>query len=181
MKILGVGLSRTGTLSLTKALSLIGFNAVHWEPQRLRDVVLGQNVNPNFRRYDDVEVVTDLPAAAFYKELKLAYPDCVFILTIRNVDDWYKSIKRHWQGVCQRLSGVQLQEAIAIHRFVYGSEEPSEFLYKKKFNEHTQNILREFPDTLVLNIPGGSQWVHLCNFLSVDIPNLPFPHENRGI
>ena len=36
-KILGIGLSRTGTTSLTRALEILGLRAVHF-PRRLREI-----------------------------------------------------------------------------------------------------------------------------------------------
>src|SRR5206468_1738050 len=75
MKILGVGLSRTGTMSLTLALRQLGFRAMHYDRVRLNDVLDGSNTKPDFRRYDDVDAVTDIPSAYFYRELLEAYPE----------------------------------------------------------------------------------------------------------
>ena len=58
MKYLCAGLSRTGTLSLHKAMEILGYKSLHWEPERLRDVIMGENQLPDWRRYDDVDVVT---------------------------------------------------------------------------------------------------------------------------
>ena len=65
MKILGVGLSRTGTMSLTIALHKLGFRAIHYDRVRLNDILDGSSRNPDFRRYDDVDAVLDIPSAYF--------------------------------------------------------------------------------------------------------------------
>ena len=69
MKILGVGLSRTGTKSLTRALEILEFTAIHNDRERLTPIILGVENNPDFRVYDDVDAVTDLPSAYFFREL----------------------------------------------------------------------------------------------------------------
>ena len=69
MKILGVGLSRTGTMSLTLALRRLGLKAMHYDRVRLNDILDGSNPDPDFHRYDDVDAVTDIPSAYFYREL----------------------------------------------------------------------------------------------------------------
>jgi hypothetical protein len=84
LKVIGAGLSRTGTLSLCRALQTLGLSCLHFDQQRLNDVVEGRALNPNFRRYDDVDAVVDLPAALFYRELLQAYPESKVILTVRN-------------------------------------------------------------------------------------------------
>lgn len=74
MKVLGVGLSKTGTVSLHTALGILGLNAMHYDTHRLNRVLDGSDPAPNFRIYDDFDAVTDLPAAAFYDELLQTYP-----------------------------------------------------------------------------------------------------------
>ena len=172
MKILGVGLSRTGTLTLHKALEILGYKCIHWAPERLADVVDGSNQNPFFRRYDDVDVVTDIPAAYFYKELWDAYPDCRFILTTRDIESWYRSVAKHYGHVCDS----------PLQNLVYGSEIVTEFLYKKKFKDHNDAVRAMIPSDklLEMDIPSGrSGWDQLCHFLKKDIPQRDFPHRNK--
>jgi hypothetical protein len=182
MKILGVGLSRTGTLSLCEALKILGFNSIHWEPERLRDIIMGENNNPSFRRYDDVDAVTDLPASIFYKEIKKAYPECKFILTIRDENSWYRSIEYHY-NICVPINmkndPTSLTEAKKTQNYIYGSSDPTEFLYKKKFREHNESIIKQYPNTLVMNIENDANWETLCGYLKMPIPNIPFPHKNK--
>lgn len=50
MKILGVGLSRTGTYSLAVALRQLGFNTLHYDRERLNDILDGTNPKPDLLR-----------------------------------------------------------------------------------------------------------------------------------
>jgi hypothetical protein len=95
MKILGAGLSKTGTSSLHAALQILGFYGLHFDRDRLNEILSGQVTQPNFRCYDDVDVVTDLPSAYFYRELAAAYPDSKIILTVRDLDAWWRSVEFH--------------------------------------------------------------------------------------
>lgn len=182
MNYLCVGLSRTGTLSLSEAFKTLGFTVLHWAPERLRDVVLGQNDSPSFRRYDDVEVVTDLPAAYFHRELKEAYPDCRIVLTVRDIDSWYKSVRWHYEHAVPRNlkhDPDSLQEARTTQKYVYGSDVVREFLYKKKFLDFNASVKALYPDLLEMNIIGGDGWDKLCPFLGKPIPSVPFPVANQ--
>lgn len=181
MKLLGVGLSRTGTWSLCQALNILGYKTIHWEPERLRDIVNGSNNTPDFRRYDDVDAVTDLPAALFYNEICDAYPGCRLILTVRDVDNWFNSVKYHYEVRVPANMAEEpdaLEEARTTQVYAYGSDLVNEFLYKKKYLDHNQNIIATHPDTLVMNIIGGDGWDILCNYLGVPIPDREFPRIN---
>jgi Sulfotransferase domain len=198
MKVLGVGLGRTGTLSLHRAFQILQFKSIHYDQIRLTDILDGSNSHPNFRRYDDVDAVTDIPTAYFYREILEAYPECKAVLTVRDVGSWWKSSIKHnaqdpvaepslWERT-RALVSADTAARLKRHRFktnlrnyVYGSAVPREFLYKRKFLEYNQRVASEIPPSrlLVMNIPAGDGWELLCPFLGVPIPSEPFPHENK--
>ena len=204
MKILGVGLSRTGTYSLAVALRQLGFNTLHYDRERLNDILDGTNPRPDFRRYDDVDAVTDIPSAYFYRELLQAYPSCKAILTLRDVESWWTSVARHvnvhnpyrsprafgYDSRIRALGSTPLTDPGADNHFkmlllncVYGSTIALEYLYKKKYLDHNEGVQREIPPDrlLVMNMPAGDGWEKLCGFLGLPVPDLPFPHKHRGV
>ena len=85
MESLEVGLIRTGTKSLTRALEIRGFTAIHNDRERLNPISLGVDNTPDFRVYDDVDAVTDLPSAYLFRELltRLSYDKSNFNRTKR--------------------------------------------------------------------------------------------------
>jgi len=197
MKILGVGLSRTGTKSLTRALEILEFTAIHNDRERLTPIILGVDNTPDFRVYDDVDAVTDLPSAYFFRELLLAYPTAKAILTVRETNSWLRSYRNHARPQkLRRLSGfrvrvgnalgvkkhVQLRKIyrykIAMRNLVYGSVYFHEYLHRKKYERHNASVKHEIPEDrlLVMNILDGDGWEKLCPFLGVDIPPVDFPH-----
>jgi len=198
LSIIGAGLSRTGTSSLHLALDIVGIKGIHFLGDRLNDVLDGSNPNPDFRRFDDVDAVIDLPYAYFYRELHEAYPDSKVILTVRDVDEWWKSISTLFnivapipehptirQQIARRLGLESEQTMFDAHRrrirnCVYGSSVATEFLYKTKYTRHNADVVAAIPADrlLVMNIAAGDGWDKLCPFLGVATPETPFPRAN---
>jgi hypothetical protein len=204
MKILGVGLSRTGTMSLTLALRRLGYRTKHYDRVRLNDILDGSNPSPDFRRYDDVDAVTDLPSAYFYRELLDAYPGARAILTVRDVDSWWASIARHinvrhpykppklfgYDGGPRVLGSSPLTDPGADNHFkmlvlnyAYGSTIALEYPYKKKYLDHNESVIQNVPADrlLVMDITAGDGWEKLCGFLALPVPDEPFPHVHQGV
>jgi hypothetical protein len=200
LNIVGAGLSRTGTYSLHVALEILGFKGLHPDDGRLDDVVSGANQDPDFRRFDDVDAVGDIPYSYFYRELHEAYPASKVILTVRNVEDWWNSIStlfnefapipespRLIHRISQKLGfGWKEDPSVSARRrtrtLVYGSSVAKKFLYKKKFAEHNALVQATIPRErlLVMDICAGDGWEKLCPFLGANIPNVRFPHTNKS-
>lgn len=115
MKVLAVGISRSGTDSLKQALQILGhkhvyhgFVAVASRPSEYGHwALLARKKWGTFRSSgssttitrDDFDAifghctaVTDLPAASFSLEMIEAYPEALVILNTRDIDPWHKSI-----------------------------------------------------------------------------------------
>ncbi len=183
MNILGVGLSKTGTNSLHRALGVLGFRSLHHDDHRLNDVISGVNQHPDFRLYDDVDAVLDIPAACFYDELLEAYRGCKCILTVRVEDEWWKSIERHFNLKTPVESPEKQPFKWALRNYVYGSATAKEYLFRKRYREHNDRVTARIPASqlLIMDIAAGDGWEKLCPFLEREIPAMPFPHLNpRG-
>jgi hypothetical protein len=175
VKLICPGLSRTGTRTLAEALTILGYPVAHWEPERLRDLILARTSDPDFRRYDDVQAILDLPASLFYRELLSAYPGSRVILTVRDEQSWFASVSSHYLRVREDLSGELLEEAIHTQTMAYGTSFPNRFVYCKRFREHNQAVMDFCPDVLLMDIVGGDGWDKLCGWLGAAAPNLEFP------
>lgn len=190
-------------MSLTLALRRLGMRAMHYDRVRLNDILDGTNPSPDFRRYDDVDAVTDIPSAYFWRELLEAYPEAKAILTVRDVDDWWRSVERHvnvhfpyrppklfgYDSRRRALGDSPLTDPGADNHFkmlllntVYGSTIALEYPYKKKYLDHNASVVQDVPAErlLVMDITAGDGWEKLCVFLGLPVPDLPFPHEHRG-
>lgn len=49
----------------------------------------------NYSRYDNVDSVQDLPTSLYYEQLATTYPTSKFVLTVRDEDKWFASIKEY--------------------------------------------------------------------------------------
>ena len=188
MKVLGVGLGKTGTTSLAQALRVIGFRTLHWAPDAMREV-FEQGTEPDFTRYAGWDAVTDIPAALYYREIMAAFPGCKFVLTVRDEQDWLASIRRFY-GNPQRFERLtqfnrEQKDWLAkiskeLRKYAYGSEKILPSLYLKRFREHNEHVRHFIPRErlLVMDITKGDGWEKLCPFLERPIPSVPFPRRN---
>ena len=86
-KIFGIGLSRTGTTSLERALKILGYNCEHFNS--------GSRVL-NWPELFMLESAVDTPVSARFESLYYAFPDSKFIYTVRNISEWAESMKRFY-------------------------------------------------------------------------------------
>lgn len=172
-----IGLSKTGTTSLTAALTILGYHAKHFPIRMIRyhDGVLSFD-RSLAARYD---ALSDLPVARFYKELDASFPHSRFILTTRQIDDWLDSCRRHfWPG--------QLIKADTwfnrLHRDMYDVIDYDEAHFRAAYIRHTNDVHTYFEgrenDLLEFSVTDGDSWEKLCSFLGMERPNVPFPKKD---
>lgn len=173
-KIFGIGLSRTGTLSLHMALKKLGFKSWH-DPRPLLKLD-----NNKLYLYTSIthDALVDSTVARMYKELDVKFPKSKFILTTREMDKWLASCKKFfWKG---RWS----KDAITtkLHLDLYGDTKFNLITFKEKYNEYQKDVLSYFKDRnedlLILDICGGEGWEKLCPFLGLPILEKSFPKNN---
>lgn len=163
MKILGIGLSKTGTTSLSEALRILGFTTVHC-PTSI-DHILSH------------DAATDISVSCGFEFLDTMLPGSRFIYTIRPIDGWLASIRRHVLGYSNPQDHVR-----KLWTAMYGWSESSIPQFSHAWLQHKDRVERHFMerpgDLLTLNIFEGDGWPILCNFLDKPIPTVPFPHLN---
>jgi hypothetical protein len=164
-KVFGLGLSRTGTNSLNAALEALGYRALHYPPP--------QQVMVQAEEYD---ALTDTPVIPYMEALDARYPSALFVLTVRDIDEWLASCRAHWgqpkrDGVLERN-----------RRAVFGIAEFDTHVFRHVYLAHTARVREHFAarphKLLVFEISEG--WGPLCSALRYPIPDTPFPHLNRS-
>ena len=168
-KILGIGLSRTGTSSLNRALIVLGFSAVHF-PYDFTEVELHQ-------------AATDSRVADKFQLLDQAFPGSRFILTQRRLDAWLASCEKFWARNQPRFDA---EPGMAeLHQRLYGTATFDRALFAQAFARHTERVLAHFAgrpgDLLVMDICAGDGWDRLCPFLGRPVPSVPFPHDQVAV
>ncbi|MFT4848225.1 MAG: hypothetical protein ACI8Q1_001832 [Parvicella sp.] len=197
-KIFGIGLNKTGTTSLGKALSDLGY---HVAPQQegeilFADVIEGRmnKLKTYCRKY---EAFQDIPFSmpGFYKKLYALYPNARFILTTRNNSDvWYKSLTEFHSRVFNNGNGIPNKDDLLASNYIYkgyayesivklfGAELYNEKFYKAIYDQHIEDVSNFFdgkPNCKTLNISEPNSYLEMCDFLGVNPKSKVFPHVNK--
>lgn len=177
-RVFGIGLNRTGTTSLDAALWRLGWRSAHNPPaERMARGDFGL-----FSTDDDAyNAGTDVSVAACYRELDEAFPGSKFVLTVRDAEDWLRSVVSHFAKL-PKWSGEG--DWKTIRERVYSSPWPTPEQFLEGYRAHLIGVAQHFrerpDDLLVMNISAGEGWEKLCPFLGVSIPDIDFPNTNRS-
>jgi hypothetical protein len=184
-KIFGIGLSRTGTKSLTLALNMLGFKVAHYPDDEitLKELMAGKY---NFSLLKDFDGITDITVAPYYAQLDKLFPDSKFILTVRDKQSWLRSVAAHFgkpvfEGTPSNENTMLLRRLLRVA--VYGSYSFNEERFSYVYELHYKNVIEYFkgrPESLlVINICEGEGWNKLCPFLKAPILDKHFPFMSR--
>lgn len=173
--IIGVGFQKTGTSTLREALKILGYKVKDTSSRALIPVLKG-NYTKILQILENYDAVEDIPWYMIYKELDERIPYSKFILTIRDEESWYLSVKRHIGSLRS-----------AHHEWIYGRGKGLPKDDKQNaintYNKHNQEVVEYFKnrpnDLLIIDFTKGEKWEKLCNFLNKDIPTESFPHYNK--
>jgi hypothetical protein len=189
-KVFGLGLSRTGTRSLSAALHVLGFDTLHYPTDQatLETLMRGDVKFPALDHYDGM---TDITVSPYFEDLDQTYPGSKFILTVRDEEGWLRSCSNHWTGrpAFEETEEPERKVHLEIRRFlraaVYGSYEFHPERFVRTMRRHVDNVKRYFADRpndlLVLDIAGGDGYEKLAPFLGCPLPTQPFPHKGKRL
>ncbi|KAG0648378.1 hypothetical protein D0Z07_5505 [Hyphodiscus hymeniophilus] len=206
MRVLALGLGRTGTSSLRLALKELCFDdcyhmmsaSVENPPDCLMwsDALAakydGKGELFGREQWDQLfghcQAICDWPCVAFAKELIETYPEAKVILTTRDVDSWHASTMKtvHWRATDPDL------KMLAKFDWAAGMYQPmlSKFWDcfwdgdfekngKRCFEAYYRNIRSLVPAENLLEYNVGEGWDSLCEFLAVPVPKgKAFPCTN---
>jgi hypothetical protein len=181
-KVFCIGLGKTGTTSLAKALEYMGFHVGRRQvvfKKHLPNVELIDSVKTG--RYDEIfkilpffDAFVDNPWPLLYKELASRESQAKFILTTREEGSWLKSVLTYF--------GNSHSE---FRKLVYGESSPkgNETLYLNRYQKHNQEVIEYFASSsnrlLVLPLEERGKWQLLANFLGTTRPNMDYPITNK--
>jgi hypothetical protein len=208
MKVIGVGLGRTGTNSLKEAIEYLGFGPCYHmfdiveQPGRIRrwqDAADGRSVDWD-HIFAGYESVMDFPAAVFWREIVGHYPAAKVILTVRDPDRWYdsaaktifsKAIAAERRGLPGRIAFraltrlspdfgafTRMVTATVLQR-MFGGTVSDRGHAIDVFNRHIKEVIGEVSAERLLVYDVAQGWAPLCAFLDVPEPvGRPFPRGN---
>ena len=175
-KIICAGMHKTGTTTLEKALTALGYK-VKKDTTRLLIPILRGNFQKAADLIGDHDAVEDMPWFMIYRELDELIPGSKFILTLRDEEDWYRSISRH-------VGDVRSAHAEWIFGRGKGIVKHHKENTLEVYRRHNKGVLDYFQDRpedlLVMDFSRDDGWEKLCPFLEKEMPDEPFPHVNKS-
>lgn len=184
-RVFGIGMHKTGTVSLHQALQLMGLDSVHWPSAHWAKAVWAEMRQVG--RSSTLErhyAATDFPLPLLYRELDQGYPGSKFILTIRDENAWLESVRRHWDPQYNLFRSQWDRDPFThrCHLEAYGRRQfdPEVMLARyRRHNASVQNYFSDRPeDLLVLDLDRGEPWARLSEFLRVAVPRVSYPQSN---
>lgn len=195
MKVIGAGFGRTGTMSTKIALQQLGRGpCLHMidllaDNQDLAQTFLdahgGKQVDWKME-LRDWEAAVDWPACTFYKQLMDAFPDASVVLNVRDSEGWYKSTYDTIYAAAMSIdSDPEMRERPAakmIRSVVWDGDLEGDFANKSRaieiFERWNEEVQEYVPKDRLLVFDVKQGWEPLCAFLSMSVPEQPFPRAN---
>jgi len=204
IEVAGVGMGRTGTLSLKLALEMLGFGPCYHMTELLHTPARvdfwrrawAGDADALARALAGYRSTTDFPAHGLYAQLYQTYPSARFILTTRHAERWYDSaagtIFNAKPGFAEYLSiGLRMpfnkgvRQTVDVYKLVdlafqrdFDGRLTDRAHCIQRFKEHEDNVRAVIPADQLLVFEVKDGWEPLCAFLGVDVPDVPFPRAN---
>ncbi|MCF8878863.1 hypothetical protein L5876_03425 [Hyphobacterium sp. SN044] len=185
-KVFGIGLSRTGTRSLTSALQILGWDCSHYpiDEDTYTELSNGQYDLSLFKDYDGLTDITTVP---FYQQFDKQYPGSKFILTVRDKDSWLRSCQNHWfnRPAFAPTDDPDEETHLLMRQFlrsaVFGCYTFVPDRFSWVYDRHIAEVKEYFKDRpedlLIIDVVGGEGFEKLAPFLNRPKPAQPFPHK----
>ncbi|KAK9779171.1 putative NAD dependent epimerase/dehydratase [Seiridium cardinale] len=161
MKVIVLGMPRTGTQSLVDALSQLG-------------------ISPGYHMR---EAVADYPAAIFPEELIEAYPEAAIILTVRDENKFYDSmmstlIPAHLNAPKPNPSPMA-PLAVKYHTHCWNEDFPT--YGRDAYRRQNELVRKAAQGKKFLEYETGSGWGPLCEFLGLPVLDAPYPRSDDWV
>ncbi|MDN2584211.1 sulfotransferase family protein [Aquibium sp. ELW1220] len=186
-KVFVIGLSKTGTKSITQGLEMMGYTTAHWSNPFTRALIDEED----FALFD---CCSDTPVSFRFEELAERFPNARFINTGRPAESWVASFRNHFV----RHHGVSDLEAVRrrfhprgplFHGPLYARI--NDRLYtrygslEEAYHAHGERVRGFFAGTardrlLEFDLFRGDGWAELSRFVGRPAPHEPFPWIGRA-
>jgi hypothetical protein len=133
--------------------------------------------------FEGYEATVDWPAAPFWREMSEAFPEAPIILSVRDVDAWWKSASN---TIFIALATYFAPDAPAdgwtrmgrgmMDAFTRGWQD--EGAAKAAYLAHNEHVRATAPADRLVEWSPGYGWDPICSALGLGVPERPFPHAN---
>jgi hypothetical protein len=206
MKIIGAGLPRTATTTQMFALEQLGVGPCYHMRDLLADLETGlplwERVDagaPEWERiFGDARSTVDWPSARYYRDLMSHYPEAKVLLSVRDAEDWVRSMRLtvwgifHGDSVMRHLCDARAvvdplwrRYTALMRRMTW--EEPGGVLAGETFtDEGLAAVMHRWNEAVQETVPAHrllvwnpcEGWDPLCDFLEMEVPPEPLPRLN---
>lgn len=178
MKVLGVGLNKTGTKTLGNYLKLLGLKHHTYSLDMFKAYQAG-DWDTLWATIDEYDSFEDWPWPLMYQEFDKRYPDAKFILTTRKTPEtWYRSLCK----MAVRMGPLKdFEQHIYGYAMPHGHQKEHINIYNKH-NKQVEAYFADQPDKLLKVCWGtGSSISDLAEFLALPIQEMPKKtHANQS-
>lgn len=189
LEVIGAGPGRTATLTMKFALEHLGFGPCYHMIEIFssirRSLPLWQSVadgNPDWDAiFDGYRSTTDFPASVYWRELAEHYPRAKVLLTVRDANSWFESVKETIMSprMLASLKGTPLGAMLEGTQLkVYGDQVHDRAFMTEWYETHNQTVIDTIAPERLLVFHPRDGWESLCDFLDVPVPDVPFPRVN---
>jgi hypothetical protein len=194
LRVVGAGVGRTGTTSLKQALEqLLGEPCYHMVEtfQRPEDRLVWKRAfegdPPEWSSFFEGYAATvDWPAAGLWEQIHAAFPDALVLLSVRDVDEWWRSASNTIFASMARnepAPGSGRQEADGMAEAMmapFTSRYTDEAAAKAAYVAHNDHVRATVDPAQLLEWTSSDGWAPLAEALGVAVPDEPFPHANTA-
>ncbi len=172
-KVFGLGLARTGTTSMHRAMLRLGLRSAPDSTALLDELDLDF-----LGRYDSF---FDNPIPFRYRALDDLYPNSLYIVTTRPVEAWLTSMEYLFGPGLDRLDADTRALGDRVHRNVYGTDQFEPETFAEIHQRHYRDVRLFVADRphVWLDMESGFDWDQICKLLELPVPRSRFPHANR--
>lgn len=187
IRVIGAGVGRTGTHSLKQALEHLLEGRCYSMEEVLQHrehepvwQAAAEGKMPDWQRFlADYTSTEDWPAAAFWRELTVAFPESMVVLSHRRAEDWLLSARATiFQAMeeDEETPWGDMIHTIMKRRFTDLLEDDNACI--EAYERHNAAVREGVPPDRLIDWPTGAGWEPLCRGLGLAVPDIPFPHVN---
>eukprot|EP01084_Bolivina_argentea_P256662 432192_1 len=179
-KVFEMGLPKTGTTSLGRALTILGFNTIGWSPSLHDHYKITGNISNVLLASKRYEAFHDGPWHVIEPNVwAQVYPNAKFIFLVREESSWLRSMESHFSpkynvhdSEKKRLNYDWIQNREKAISDAIGM--------RNRKQKSVFEFFKDDPTKLLIMNTSELGWEPLCQFLNKTIPSKPFPFTNKS-
>ncbi len=126
----------------------------------------------------------DWPASLFWRELSVAYPDALVLLSVRDsAEEWWHSADETILPYARMSLAPDWSEGRGfldlLERFTGTAQWDDPATMMAAYERHNAEVRRDVPPQRLLEWRAIDGWQPICGALGLPVPALPFPWVNQ--